>query len=184
MTSRDAFTFSYQSNLDIISIRGDPSIQFTQFYLKRIQQPSSSWLWPWPPQLSLLVSGADKISIGSDAVDATRAFYAAGRKGDGTSSIELISTKYGRQVQWRQDGFRLGFKLGTMMIGGYRNIVLLGIGTVRHIYMCIYIYIFIIMYILIYIYISISQIWYLFVSIFVLMIATEIVSHEILGWVV
>lgn len=43
-------------------------------------------------------AGADKISIGSDAVDATRAFYAAGRKGDGTSSIELISTKYGRQA--------------------------------------------------------------------------------------
>lgn len=43
-------------------------------------------------------AGADKISIGSDAVDATRAFYASGRKGDGTSSIELISTKYGRQA--------------------------------------------------------------------------------------
>eukprot|EP00438_Fugacium_kawagutii_P000246 Skav212291 [mRNA] locus=scaffold732:534886:541698:- [translate_table: standard] len=42
-------------------------------------------------------AGADKISIGSDAVDAARAFLAAG-KGDGTSSIELISTKYGRQA--------------------------------------------------------------------------------------
>lgn len=42
-------------------------------------------------------AGADKISIGSDAVEVARAFYAAGR-GDGTSSIELISTKYGRQA--------------------------------------------------------------------------------------
>ncbi|CAK9028804.1 Imidazole glycerol phosphate synthase hisHF (IGP synthase) (IGPS) (ImGP synthase) [Includes: Glutaminase, partial [Durusdinium trenchii] len=42
--------------------------------------------------------GADKISIGSDAVEVARAFYAAGRKGDGSSSIELISTKYGRQA--------------------------------------------------------------------------------------
>ncbi|CAK8989147.1 unnamed protein product [Durusdinium trenchii] len=49
-------------------------------------------------------AGADKISIGSDAVEVARAFYAAGRKarpmpgGDGSSSIELISTKYGRQA--------------------------------------------------------------------------------------
>mmetsp|Transcript_8098 Transcript_8098/g.19337 ORF Transcript_8098/g.19337 Transcript_8098/m.19337 type:complete len:544 (+) Transcript_8098:57-1688(+) len=43
-------------------------------------------------------AGADKISIGSDAVDVARAYYAAGNKGTGTSSIELISTKYGRQA--------------------------------------------------------------------------------------
>jgi len=43
-------------------------------------------------------AGADKISIGSDAVEVARAYYAAGNKGSGTSSIELISTKYGRQA--------------------------------------------------------------------------------------
>mmetsp|Transcript_132937 Transcript_132937/g.315044 ORF Transcript_132937/g.315044 Transcript_132937/m.315044 type:complete len:534 (-) Transcript_132937:100-1701(-) len=43
-------------------------------------------------------AGADKISIGSDAVEVAKAYYAAGKKGDGGSSIELISTKYGRQA--------------------------------------------------------------------------------------
>eukprot|EP00913_Durusdinium_trenchii_P021197 g19912.t1 len=43
-------------------------------------------------------AGADKISIGSDAVEVARAFYAAGRKGDGSSSIELISTKYDSEL--------------------------------------------------------------------------------------
>uniref|UniRef100_A0A7S0VE98 Glutamine amidotransferase domain-containing protein n=1 Tax=Hemiselmis tepida TaxID=464990 RepID=A0A7S0VE98_9CRYP len=43
-------------------------------------------------------SGADKVSIGSDAVDAAERYYAAGNKGDGTSSIEEISRVYGRQA--------------------------------------------------------------------------------------
>eukprot|EP00439_Symbiodinium_sp_Y106_P074853 s664_g14.t1 len=47
---------------------------------------------------SALEVADDKISIGSDAVDVARAYYAAGNKGTGTSSIELISTKYGRQA--------------------------------------------------------------------------------------
>lgn len=43
-------------------------------------------------------AGADKISIGTDAVDAARAYYAGGGVLTGESSIELISTKYGRQA--------------------------------------------------------------------------------------
>lgn len=43
-------------------------------------------------------SGADKISIGSDAVDAAEAFFARGRKGDGSTSIEQISKVYGKQA--------------------------------------------------------------------------------------
>jgi len=43
-------------------------------------------------------AGADKVSIGSDAVEAAREYYASGKKLTGTSAIELISTKYGRQA--------------------------------------------------------------------------------------
>lgn len=43
-------------------------------------------------------SGADKVSIGSDAVTAAEAFYARGGKGDGTSPIETISKAYGAQA--------------------------------------------------------------------------------------
>jgi len=43
-------------------------------------------------------AGADKISLGSDAVYAAEAYYAAGRTGDGTSSIETISNVYGAQA--------------------------------------------------------------------------------------
>jgi len=43
-------------------------------------------------------AGADKISIGSDSVEAARAYYKAGKQADGTSSIECISKKYGRQA--------------------------------------------------------------------------------------
>lgn len=43
-------------------------------------------------------SGADKVSIGSDAVYTAEKFYANGGKGDGTSSIETISAVYGNQA--------------------------------------------------------------------------------------
>ncbi|RMD42814.1 hypothetical protein DV735_g2329, partial [Chaetothyriales sp. CBS 134920] len=43
-------------------------------------------------------SGADKVSIGSDAVSAAEAWWARGGKGDGTSGIETISSAYGRQA--------------------------------------------------------------------------------------
>ncbi|KAL4092690.1 hypothetical protein PRIC1_011681 [Phytophthora ramorum] len=43
-------------------------------------------------------SGADKVSIGSDAVYTTEKYYANGGKGDGTSSIETISAVYGNQA--------------------------------------------------------------------------------------
>eukprot|EP00285_Hemiselmis_virescens_P016438 CAMPEP_0173393750 /NCGR_PEP_ID=MMETSP1356-20130122/22284_1 /TAXON_ID=77927 ORGANISM="Hemiselmis virescens, Strain PCC157" /NCGR_SAMPLE_ID=MMETSP1356 /ASSEMBLY_ACC=CAM_ASM_000847 /LENGTH=538 /DNA_ID=CAMNT_0014351817 /DNA_START=47 /DNA_END=1663 /DNA_ORIENTATION=- len=43
-------------------------------------------------------SGADKVSIGSDAVYAAEKYYAAGNKGDGKSCIEAISRVYGRQA--------------------------------------------------------------------------------------
>jgi len=43
-------------------------------------------------------AGADKISIGSDAVDSAREFIASGRQLTGSSSIECISAKYGRQA--------------------------------------------------------------------------------------
>ncbi|CEG38631.1 imidazoleglycerol phosphate cyclase subunit [Plasmopara halstedii] len=43
-------------------------------------------------------SGADKISIGSDAVYTAEKYYANGGKGDGSSSIETISAKYGNQA--------------------------------------------------------------------------------------
>ncbi|KAI8622482.1 glutamine amidotransferase/cyclase [Chytriomyces sp. MP71] len=42
--------------------------------------------------------GADKVSIGSDAVYAAEAFYRNGEKGDGRSSIEQISKVYGAQA--------------------------------------------------------------------------------------
>ncbi|RLN45026.1 hypothetical protein BBJ29_007049 [Phytophthora kernoviae] len=43
-------------------------------------------------------SGADKVSIGSDAVYTAEKFYANDGKGDGTSSIETISAMYGNQA--------------------------------------------------------------------------------------
>uniref|UniRef100_K3X4H3 Imidazole glycerol phosphate synthase hisHF n=1 Tax=Globisporangium ultimum (strain ATCC 200006 / CBS 805.95 / DAOM BR144) TaxID=431595 RepID=K3X4H3_GLOUD len=43
-------------------------------------------------------SGADKVSIGSDAVYAAEAYYARGKKGDGESAIETISGVYGKQA--------------------------------------------------------------------------------------
>uniref|UniRef100_A0A0G4GMX5 Imidazole glycerol phosphate synthase hisHF n=1 Tax=Chromera velia CCMP2878 TaxID=1169474 RepID=A0A0G4GMX5_9ALVE len=43
-------------------------------------------------------SGADKVSIGSDAVYAAKAFWERGGKGDGTSSIEQIAEAYGKQA--------------------------------------------------------------------------------------
>lgn len=43
-------------------------------------------------------AGADKVSIGSDAVYAAEAFWARGGKGDGSSSIERISHVYGAQA--------------------------------------------------------------------------------------
>jgi len=43
-------------------------------------------------------AGADKVSIGSDAVYAAEAWYARGRKGDGSSSIEEIAAVYGAQA--------------------------------------------------------------------------------------
>jgi glutamine amidotransferase/cyclase len=43
-------------------------------------------------------SGADKISIGSDAVSAAENFIANGNQGDGTTAIETISLAYGNQA--------------------------------------------------------------------------------------
>lgn len=43
-------------------------------------------------------SGADKVSIGSDAVFAAEKFYKSGGKGDGSSAIEQISRVYGAQA--------------------------------------------------------------------------------------
>jgi glutamine amidotransferase/cyclase len=43
-------------------------------------------------------SGADKVSIGSDAVYAAEAFYARGQKALGDSAIEQISKVYGSQA--------------------------------------------------------------------------------------
>ena len=43
-------------------------------------------------------SGADKVSIGSDAVEVAEKFYANNEQGDGTSSIETISNRYGSQA--------------------------------------------------------------------------------------
>lgn len=43
-------------------------------------------------------SGADKVSIGTDAVNAALKYYANGNKGDGSSPIETISKAYGAQA--------------------------------------------------------------------------------------
>ncbi|KAL1890036.1 Histidine biosynthesis bifunctional protein hisB [Sporothrix stenoceras] len=43
-------------------------------------------------------SGADKVSIGSDAVIAAEAYYAAGKKLSGTTAIEQIAGAYGNQA--------------------------------------------------------------------------------------
>jgi imidazole glycerol-phosphate synthase len=43
-------------------------------------------------------SGADKVSIGSDAVDAAEEFYANGQKCTGKTAIETISAAYGNQA--------------------------------------------------------------------------------------
>ncbi|KAG0270795.1 hypothetical protein BGZ95_001515 [Linnemannia exigua] len=43
-------------------------------------------------------NGADKVSIGSDAVYAAEKFYALGGRGDGTSAIETIAYAYGSQA--------------------------------------------------------------------------------------
>ena len=43
-------------------------------------------------------SGADKISIGSDAVEATEEYFASGKRLSGTTAIETISKAYGNQA--------------------------------------------------------------------------------------
>lgn len=43
-------------------------------------------------------SGADKVSIGSDAVTAAEQYFAAGKKVNGTTAIEQISQAYGNQA--------------------------------------------------------------------------------------
>lgn len=43
-------------------------------------------------------SGADKVSIGTDAVYAAEQYYARGNRGDGTTPIETISKAYGAQA--------------------------------------------------------------------------------------
>ncbi|KAF2862977.1 imidazole glycerol phosphate synthase HisHF [Piedraia hortae CBS 480.64] len=43
-------------------------------------------------------SGADKVSIGSDAVDAAEGYYAAGGRLSGKTAIEMISSAYGAQA--------------------------------------------------------------------------------------
>lgn len=43
-------------------------------------------------------SGADKVSIGSDAVTAAEEYYARGKKLSGTTAIETISSAYGNQA--------------------------------------------------------------------------------------
>jgi glutamine amidotransferase/cyclase len=43
-------------------------------------------------------SGADKVSIGSDAVEAAEQYYASGCKLSGTTAIEEISRVYGKQA--------------------------------------------------------------------------------------
>ena len=43
-------------------------------------------------------SGADKISIGSDAVYVAEAYYEGGRKKNGSTSVEQISERYGAQA--------------------------------------------------------------------------------------
>jgi imidazole glycerol phosphate synthase subunit HisF len=43
-------------------------------------------------------SGADKISIGGDAVDAAEDYYASGKKLTGQTAIEQISQVYGKQA--------------------------------------------------------------------------------------
>lgn len=43
-------------------------------------------------------AGADKVSIGTDAVHEAIAYYESGRQLNGKSSLEQISTKYGRQA--------------------------------------------------------------------------------------
>jgi glutamine amidotransferase/cyclase len=43
-------------------------------------------------------SGADKVSIGSDAVEAAEEYFASGKKPSGTTAIESISRTYGNQA--------------------------------------------------------------------------------------
>ena len=50
-----------------------------------------------PLALGFTGAGADKVSIGSDAVDVAKAYIASGRA-DGSTSIEQISYVYGRQA--------------------------------------------------------------------------------------
>ena len=47
---------------------------------------------------SYFKSGADKVSIGSDAVTAAEAYYANGKKLSGSTAIEQISAAYGNQA--------------------------------------------------------------------------------------
>lgn len=67
--------------------------------IRDIVDPVSGRLVPALEVASLYFrSGADKVSIGSDAVTAAEAYYARGSKGDGTTPIETISTAYGNQA--------------------------------------------------------------------------------------
>lgn len=49
-------------------------------------------------QIVATSNGADKVSIGGDAVDAAEAFYASGGKVTGGTAIEQISSVYGKQA--------------------------------------------------------------------------------------
>ena len=52
----------------------------------------------WHKSLARCRSGADKISIGSDSVDAVESYLASGKQKDGTTAIEQISRVYGAQA--------------------------------------------------------------------------------------
>ncbi|KAF5099278.1 hypothetical protein D0Z03_001054 [Geotrichum reessii] len=67
--------------------------------IRDIVDPSTGKLVPALEVASMyFLSGADKVSIGSDAVYAAEAYYARGGKGDGKSPLETISKAYGIQA--------------------------------------------------------------------------------------
>lgn len=67
--------------------------------IKDMEDPSTKEIVPAVKVADLYFrSGADKVSIGSDAVNIAERYYVNGCKGDGKSSIETISATFGVQA--------------------------------------------------------------------------------------
>lgn len=66
--------------------------------IRDIIDTDGTWITAQEVAAMYFKSGADKVSIGSDAVEAAEEYFASGKKLSGTTAIETISRAYGNQA--------------------------------------------------------------------------------------